>query len=226
MNFSVIIPTFNEQEKINEIIQDVKTKAENFHVEIIVSDSSPNQQTLKSITHANIKKVPSQKGRGVQLNTGTENAAGDVFVFLHADTKLPEKAFLQINKILKKYPSGSFKFGVENAGFGLKIIEFFVNLRNLITNAPYGDQAVFMTQDFFREIGGFKDIPLMEDLDIMKRIPRKSFKILSQKISTSGRRYKKYGIAKTTFKNLYIRTLYLLDRDPQELYKIYYEIKQ
>lgn len=225
MKISVIIPTFNEQDRINEIIEDIKQKSENFEIEIIISDASPNQKTLTSITHSNIKKVPSEKGRGTQLNTGVENSAGNVLFFLHADTKLPKNAFSQINKTIKKYPAGAFKFGIENAGFGLKIIEFFVNLRNLITSAPYGDQGLFITREFFREIGGFKDIPLMEDLDIIKRIQRKNFKILSEKILTSDRRYKKHGIIKTTLKNLYIRTLYSLDRDPKELYKIYYGTK-
>ncbi|MBT3392755.1 MAG: glycosyltransferase family 2 protein [Elusimicrobiaceae bacterium] len=225
MRISVIIPTFNEQDNINKIIDDVHRKAKNFDIEIIVSDSTENQETLKTITNSKVKQVPCEKGRGTQMNKGAEKATGDILLFLHADSLLADDAFSQIATTIKKYPAGAFEFGIENATTGLKIIEYLVNLRNLITNSPCGDQGFFMSIAFFNEIGGFKDIPLLEDLDIMKRIPRKSFKIVNSKILTSARRWQKHGIIKTTAKNLQIRFLYLLDSPPEKLYKLYYGTK-
>jgi len=218
MKISVIIPVYNEQGSINDTVSMVRALGDS---EIIVSDG--NGETLKVIDDKDVIKINSEKGRGVQLNTGARAAKGEVLVFLHADTKLPEDAFFEVENILKSANGGAFDLGIDSGKFIFRIIEKLSSLRSRVTRCPYGDQTIFVRRELFDIVGGFKDHPIMEDVRFMQDIKRLGFKIsISKKRSiTSARRWKKEGIIYTTLRNWFIISLYYFGVAPEKLKRFY-----
>ncbi|HUT86291.1 MAG TPA: glycosyltransferase family 2 protein, partial [Elusimicrobiales bacterium] len=149
----------------------------------------------------------------------------NILVFLHADTYLPQNAFNEIEKVMEQnFHAGAFRLAIESKNKILKMIEFFANLRTKITNVPYGDQALFITKELFDNLGGFKNIAIMEDIEFAKRIKRSKHKIfiVESSVSTSPRRWEKRGVILTTLKNLFLRICYYLGVDTGKIYKLYY----
>ena len=218
MKVSVVIPVYNEQESINETISHIRGLGE---CEIIVSDS--NGETNKIIEDKEVISVNSSKGRAIQMNTGAEISTGDALIFLHADTKLPKYFLNEIEKTLKVYDVGAFKFGIDDKKFIFRIIEKIVSIRNRITMIPYGDQAIFCTREVFYKLGGYENIPIMEDVNFMQKCKTHNLKVkLSDlPVKTSARRWKKEGLLYTTFRNWTIISLYHLGVSPSFLIKFY-----
>ena len=172
---SVIIPVFCEQAVINRTIETVRRLRDGDSAEIIVVDGQTEGETLAAIRDAAVQKVFSEKGRGRQLNRGAATAAGDVLLFLHADTVLPPAAFERIAAGMRDEGcvGGAFDLRIDSRRAGFRVIETFASLRSRLTRIPYGDQAIFIRAYCFRTLGGFKEIPILEDVDLMRRIKRK-----------------------------------------------------
>ncbi len=215
MSVSVIIPVFNEQENINKIIASLSD------CEIIVSDC--NGETLKAVTDENVIKVISEKGRGNQQNAGAEKAAGDILLFLHADTRLPENWQIKISETLKKYDCGAFSLGIDSTRGIFRVLERVSTFRSRITKIPYGDQAIFIRRELFEKIGGFRDYPIFEDFRLMQDVKRSGagIHILKDRVLTSPRRWQKEGVIYTTARNWLITILYLCGVSPRKLKKLY-----
>jgi rSAM/selenodomain-associated transferase 2/rSAM/selenodomain-associated transferase 1 len=210
---SVIIPVYKEQEEINSFLKHVKRVFPGQRHEIIIVDGSPGLDTLSAVNVQGVKAISSDKGRGKQMNTGASVARGRVLLFLHSDTLLPENAselILDAFKTDENIMAGAFSLGIDSRQRSLKLIEKAANLRSCLTRVPYGDQGIFIREDFFREIGGFPEIPIMEDLELMTRIRKQGHKIaiLPEKSTTSPRRWEKEGTARCTLRNWLIRILY------------------
>jgi hypothetical protein len=160
------------------------------------------------------------------MNSGAETAQGDVLIFLHADTKLPKEAFVKISGALldNTFVGGAFSLGMDTDRIILKFIAWTANVRVWFTRVPFGDHAIFLRREYFQEIGGYKDIPLMEDVELMERIRKYKGKILilKEKVKTSPRKWEKGGVFRTTFKNHVVRKLYALGVSPNTLHRIYY----
>lgn len=218
MKLSVIIPVYNEQDRINDIISDVLSK---YECEIIVSDA--NGDTLNDITHKDVIKIASPKGRAFQMNKGAEFASGDVFLFLHADTILPEGFHKEIELALEKHEHGAFKLEIDDPSPIFRMIEWGANLRNKLTKCPYGDQAQFITRQAFESIGGYAEIPLMEDVRLMQDMKKNGFEVYISKLSakTSPRRWKSEFFLYTMLRNWVLISLYYLGVSPRTLKKYY-----
>lgn len=215
MNISVIVPVFREAKTIKAFLEIVQTVFPAPGHEIIVVDGHPEGDTLAAVSLPRVKKIRSGRGRARQMNRGAAIAKGEILLFLHADTFLPDAAPELIKNVLsrdKDLVGGAFSLGIDDDRLPLKIIEFFANLRSRITRAPYGDQSIFLKKDYFDRVNGFSEIPIMEDLELMTRIRKKGHRIhiLKQKSVTSSRRWKKEGIAVCTLRNWLIRILYHL----------------
>jgi rSAM/selenodomain-associated transferase 2 len=226
MKFSVIIPVLNEAENINHLIEHVHSIGEGIDYEIIVVDGSPTRETISALKDNETISIVSEVGRARQMNSGAETAQGDVLIFLHADTKLPHEAFVKILGALldNSCLGGAFSLGMATDRLSLKFIAWTANVRVRLTRVPFGDHAIFLRREYFQEIGGYKDIPLMEDVELMERI-RKSggnIIILKEKVKTSPRKWEKGGVFRTTFRNQLIRKLYWLGVSPDTLHRIYY----
>lgn len=222
---SVIIPVYREQAVINETIESVRRMRGGDAVEIILVDGEPGGKTLAAIRDSAVRKVPSEKGRGAQLNRGAANAAGDVLLFLHADTVLPPAAFEMIAEATRNggCVGGAFDLHIDSPGAGFRVIETVANLRSRLTRIPYGDQAIFLRASCFWSIGGFREIPIMEDVDLMRRIKRKSWRIVifREPATTSARRWEKEGLLFGTLRNWSLMALYLCGVAPERLARFY-----
>lgn len=224
-NFSIIIPVFNEGDTINSAIAAVNNLEHPENLEIIVVDGHPDQTTLKEIKYDNVTKINCPKGRGNQLNCGAAQATGEVLVFLHADTRLPVSALQQISAVLKDHEciGGAFDLFIAENSFAFRIIEKVASWRSRLTRIPYGDQAIFIRTDYFRQMGGFRNIPIMEDVDLMQRIKLRNgkIKIIGDKVSTSPRRWEKEGLVFCTLRNWLLLSLFLFGVKPETLVKFY-----
>jgi rSAM/selenodomain-associated transferase 2 len=215
MNISVIVPVFQEASTIHGFLKTVQAVFPAPVHEIIVVDGSPAGDTLAAVALPQVKTIHSRKGRARQMNRGAAMAKKEILLFLHADTRLPENAPELITNLLSGNPAlmgGAFSLGIDDDRIFLKIIEWFANLRSRLTRVPYGDQSIFLKKDYFQKMGGFMEIPIMEDLELMTRIRKKGGRIhiLKQKSLTSSRRWNEEGIAVCTLRNWLIRLLYHL----------------
>lgn len=228
MKISIIIPVLNEKKIINKTLENLYRLKNDYDIETIVVEATPDLETVDSVYYNNVIKLSAEKGRAKQMNQGAKLATGDVLVFLHADTVLPENAFKKIQESIKNnFVAGAFSLKIDSPNILLKVISFTANMRVYFTKIPYGDQAIFIKKSFFEKIGGYRDIPFMEDVDIMKRIKKSKERIciLKEKVKTSPRRWNEQGIFYTTFKNNLIRILYSFGVSLNKLKKIYYSKK-
>ncbi len=230
MKISVIIPVFREY-GITALLDDLlhhgemRDGREKDKIEIIVVDGAPEGDTLLRIEKYPVLRLTSPPGRGMQQNTGAAAAEGDVLLFLHADTILPDAAFTLIRQTLydPALSAGAFSLRYEPRTPGLSFIATAANLRSGRTRIPYGDQAIFIRKSVFMELGKFLPIPIMEDLEFMTRLRNRGHKIriLAMPARTSGRRQLREGLLRCTLRNLCLRLLYHCGVRPQVLAGLY-----
>ncbi|MGB2807964.1 MAG: TIGR04283 family arsenosugar biosynthesis glycosyltransferase [Sedimentisphaerales bacterium] len=223
--FSVVVPVLNEAKRINSLIKNIRGLRSDGFCEIIVVDGDPQGATIQVIQDKDVVCIISGKARARQMNSGAAKARGKVLIFLHADTKLPSDALQKIRKVLEneKYVAGAFDLGIDSDKLLLKTIAACASLRSRLHRVPYGDQAIFIRRRYFGKIGGFKEIPLMEDVELMVRIKKRgdSIFILRDRVITSARRWQKEGIIYTTLRNIVIRNLFRFGVSPDRLAKYY-----
>jgi len=176
---SIIIPVLNEASIINQTISGIFNLQYDGELEVIVVDGSTDGETLNAIEKNNIRKIISQKGRPHQMNKGALNACGEILLFLHADTELPEGALHSISSVMGKgdFAGGAFDLGIKSGRPVFRLIELGASLRSRFTRIPYGDQAIFIWKEYFHAAGGFREIPIMEDVELMRRIKKTGDKI-------------------------------------------------
>jgi rSAM/selenodomain-associated transferase 2 len=223
--FSIIVPVFHEAKRINDLIDHLRQLNTEKGYEIIVADGAPEKDTLNEIHDDKVVKLSSGKGRGKQMNAGASVAKGDILIFLHADTELPMRALKRMNAFINRnqYVGGAFDLGIKSNKFIYRIISFLGSLRSRLNRIPYGDQAIFIRRDYFNEIGGYRDIPLMEDVELMRRIKRSGKKILIfyDRTMTSPRRWEEEGVIYSIFRNWTLQVLYFLGLSPRKLVRFY-----
>ena len=224
--FSIVIPVLNEAEQINSLIEHIRSQSFEGFFEIIVVDGDQQGNTVKVIQDKDVIALITEKGRGRQMNAGATTAHGEILIFLHVDTKLPVNALGKISRVLQdeRYVGGAFDLGIDSRRLFLKYISARASLRSRLNRIPYGDQAIFIRKDYFDQIGRFKDIPLMEDVDLMHRIKKdkKKIYILSDKVMTSARRWERDGALYTTVRNQILMALFYLGVSPCRLAKYYW----
>jgi len=198
---SIIIPTLNEAASITATLKHIRNLP---NVEVIVADGDSSDQTAELARATGAEVVYCNQGRGKQMNAGAALASGEVLLFLHADTRLPEDFADHVWQTLRAGNSGgAFKLHIRSKGWMLRLIESGANLRSRWLQLPYGDQAIFVNaSDFFR-LNGFQHWPLMEDYDFCRRL-RKAGRIAlaPASVTTSARRWQRLGVLRTTLTNL------------------------
>lgn len=222
---SIIIPVFKEALIINNALLHLTRVMSGTSVEIIVVDGDPEKSTIDTIRQGGIKKIGGPKGRGPQMNAGAKAAKSDILLFLHADTMLPFNAADHILSACSRenIMSGAFKLGIASPKPIYRWIETLVSIRSRITRIPYGDQAIFIKKQFFQDIGGFTNIPIMEDADLMRRIRKKGKRIIliTEQVNTSPRRWEEEGVLFCSARNMVIAFLFFIGVDPVILRKYY-----
>ncbi len=226
LDFSVIVPVLNEGDRINSLIEHLHAQGSGSAYEIIVVDGDRQGSTVDAIEAEDVVKIKTEKCRARQMNAGAEVARGQVLIFLHADTALPEGALDKIARALENsdYVGGAFALRIDSDTLFLRYISMRASQRSRLNRLPYGDQAIFLRKEYFDRIGRFKDIPLMEDVELMLRIKkdRKKICILPDKVTTSARRWQRDGALYTTVRNQVLVTLFHLGVSPSRLARYYW----
>jgi rSAM/selenodomain-associated transferase 2 len=226
-SFSVIIPVLHESSIINTTIEHVSQRGSGFEPEVIVVDGDHEGGTVRAIKNREVITMISPQGRGIQMNRGASVARGEILLFLHTDTELPENAFTLISSAMKKarYAGGAFDLGIQSGRPVFRLIEKMVSLRTRLTRVPYGDQAIFIKKDCFEAIGRFQEIPLMEDVELMRRMKKSGYRIciIPLKVKTSPRRWEQEGVLFCTLRNWMLISLYLLGVKPEKLVRLYHK---
>jgi rSAM/selenodomain-associated transferase 2/rSAM/selenodomain-associated transferase 1 len=198
---SVIIPALNEARHIEAALS-AANPASPF--EVIVVDGGSQDDTRTLAIRAGATLVKSGRGRARQMNAGASRATGNVLLFLHADTVLPPAYPALITRALEDQSAvaGAFRFAFRKSFPGSKTVEFTTNLRSRWRQMPFGDQALFLRRAQFEELGGFADLPILEDYDLVRRLRRIGRVVtLQQPARTSGRRWQELGVVRTTLIN-------------------------
>ncbi len=225
MKLSLIMPVLNEADIINGAIDSLLRQNPGDDIEIIVVDGDPNKSTIKALRDNRIIKISSPPGRGIQMNKGAQAAQGDILFFLHSDTILPRNGISKIINTLKdnSISGGAFDLSINAKSTLFRVIEKTASLRSRFTKIPFGDQGIFIRKFFFTQIGEYKEIPIMEDVDLMRRVKKNSGKIkfLNPGVSTSPRRWQKEGTIYCTLKNWVLLILYFMGVSPFLLARFY-----
>lgn len=222
MLISVIIPALNEAGNLARAIASARSPST---AEIIVVDGGSQDATLEIGAKCGAKTLVCEKGRARQMNAGAAAAVGEVLLFLHADTCLPNGFDNYIPRLLSSPGSaaGAFQFTLDGPERALRLVERMVNWRSDLLQMPYGDQAIFMTADMYHEVGGFPDIPIMEDFELMLRLRRRGrIRIAPIPVLASARRWQTMGTVKQTIINQAVIVAYGLGVAPSRLARWYY----
>ena len=222
-NFSIIIPVLHEESIINNCLEKLTSQFRDKDFEIIVVDGDFTGSTINNIENKSIIKIISPPGRARQMNLGAQNANFHNLVFLHADTVLPANAFEQMEQALQTYKAGAFDITFSGPKLIYKLLSHIVSWRSRITRIPYGDQTIFMRKSYFQELGGYAEIPIMEDVELMLRIKKKQdkIKIISDRVITSARRWESEGVLFTMIRNQIISFLFYRGVPAEKLEKYY-----
>jgi rSAM/selenodomain-associated transferase 2 len=217
----VIIPTLNEAQAIETTISKLKKYRQ---TEIIIVDGGSQDRTVEIARSMGVRVLKSAVSKATQMNTGAAEATGNVLLFLHADTRLPENFENCVPAALARDEicAGAFSLSIDSDAGGLRFIERVANWRSRFFQMPYGDQALFVSRNLFHEIGGYPEYPIMEDFELVRRLKRKGkIVILPESVQTSPRRWLNYGILKTWMLNQIIIIAYYLGISPQRLSQWY-----
>ncbi len=222
---SVIVPVLHEAGRLDALIDHVRQTAGAEPVEIILVDGSPDGESIGTVTRGQVTLLTAPAGRARQMNAGAAAATGDFLLFLHADTRLPAGAFRRIAETLSdgRHGAGAFDLRYDSDRPSMRIIARAACLRSRLTRIPYGDQAHFFRRDYFEALGGYADIPFLEDVEIMRRIKsrRERICILPEPVVTSARRQQREGVLACTVRNGVVVALYYAGMSPERLARFY-----
>lgn len=216
---SIVVPCLNESERIAGAL-DALAPLRGRGVEVIVVDGGSTDCTLALARDRADLVIAGARGRGVQMNAGARRARGDVLLFLHADSRLPERADLLVLDALARTGKAWGRFDVAIRGRHplLPVIATAMNVRSRLTRIATGDQAIFVTRALFERTGGYPAIGIMEDVAFTAVLKRHGAPVcIGRRVSTSGRRWEKHGVLRTMLLMWRLRLAYSLGADPDEL---------
>ena len=226
---SVIIPTLNAERSLAHALAVlVPAVVEGVVQEAIVVDGGSTDATRAIAEAAGVHLIEAGRGRGRQLEAGASAARGDWLLFLHADTVLDHGWSEEVRSFMERVESGrrgqaaaSFRFALDDDGTMPRLVEWLVAMRCGLLGLPYGDQGLLIPRHLYRRLGGFRPLPLMEDVDLVRRLKRRELVMLKSRAVTSGERYRREGYLARSFRNLGCVLLYYLRVPPRLLARLY-----
>jgi len=222
-SFTFVIPVLNEAGNITALLQHLFLCFP--RCQCVVVDGGSTDSTVVQAVAGGAKVISSEPGRALQMNSGANAATGDYLFFLHADS-LPTINENQLQDELKKQPQwGFFRVRLSGTRWMFRVIERAMNLRSSTSGVATGDQMLFMAKGIFERTGGYRDIPLMEDVEYSKRLRRLARpRVVPQVVETSSRRWEKNGIAITVLRMWLLRLAYFLGVAPARLKAYYHNV--
>ena len=222
---SIIIPTINEANNLPLLLSDLSSIQQ--EGEIIIVDCGSEDKTVDIANNYGAKVcISKERNRGLQLNLGAKNSKGDWLIFLHADTRLTYDWFKKINSFLKENKNSIyyFEFKINHEKIIYRVLEILVNLRSRFFKQPYGDQGLIIHKTNYLKNNGFRKIPLMEDVDFLRRLKnKKNLKQLNLPIFISSRKWEKTNIFLQALKNWNLSRRWLKGESIKSIYSDYYK---
>ena len=221
MDVSVVVPTLNEERVLAATLQRARQPGVR---ELIVADGGSTDATRAVAAQFADVVLSAPRGRALQMNAGAERASGDILLFLHADTLLPDGfAALAIAACARPgVIGGRFDVDLQPSSPLIKLTAVVMNWRSRLTHITTGDQAMFIPRDAFTRLGGYARIPLMEDIDLSRRMKRAGRIVcLRQRVTSSSRRWQENGALRTILLMWSLRALYFFGVPPDRLQRLY-----
>lgn len=225
MRLSIIIPVLDEERAIGAAIEDLGAIGPH---EIIVADGGSTDRTAEIVRGSPARLVTAPRGRAAQMNEGARHATGQLLLFLHADTTLPATAKLDLESRMADPAcvGGRFDIRLDSARPLLRVVGRMISLRSRLTRVATGDQAIFVRRAVFERLGGFPEIPIMEDVAFCRALKRQGrIACLRSRVVSSARRWEQHGPIKTILLMWALKLLYLAGVSPARLKRLYSEAR-
>lgn len=227
MRISVVIPVLNEAASIGQCLVQFEGAD---GVEVLVVDGGSTDQTQAAVTASGIGRwiASPDAGRAAQMNFGARQASGEVLLFLHADTLLPEQGLTLIRQVMAdaEVVGGRFQLGLSERTPAFRLIAFFSTLRSKYLGITYGDQAIFVRRVVFEAVGGYPPLKLFEDSEFCKAVARLGrFVMLNASVCSSTRRWRQWGIWRTVFWMWALRMLLVCSVSDERLSRWYRAVR-
>ena len=226
ISLSVIVPTFNAADTLETTINALNcSKKTGILLDLIIVDARSSDDTVQIAKNLGANVIISKKGRGPQLIAGARAAKSEWFLFLHADTVLESgwDASLVVFALQKNnlHRAAVFTFGLDDINPKARLLEKLVKWRNKWLGLPYGDQGLLINSHFYKQLGGYKAWPVMEDVDLVRKVGMSQIVLFDVRAQTSAQRYIKDGYFKRVFRNFICISLYFLHIPPEWIAKLY-----
>lgn len=215
---SVVIPALNAAQTLSSCLG----RLDRAH-EVIVVDGGSSDDTVRIAEAQGASWLPSQRGRGVQLRSGADAASGDWLLFLHADTLLGSgwSDAVQRHMSSEAASAGYFRFRLQSDAWQARLVEAGVRIRARALGLPYGDQALLISRDLYDRIGGYRPLPLLEDVDLVRRLGRRRLRQLPADALTSAKRWQEDGWFARSARNVACLALYRAGVSPERIASLY-----
>jgi rSAM/selenodomain-associated transferase 2 len=226
-DFSIVVPVLYEEDTITGLLEHIRRIDVDERCEVIVVDGDPDCGTIGRVEDDRVHTLTSRPWRSRQMNAGAAAACGDTLIFLHADTRLPLTALADIDAVLRDdgCAGGAFRLVFDSDRWVYRLMSAFVTIRSRWNRLPFGDQSIFIRRKAFERMGGYREIPVMEDVELVRRLRRagERLTIVDSSVRTSCRRMEAEGLTKRVFQNWMMQTLYNAGVSPERLVKFYSE---
>ncbi|MDO9023452.1 TIGR04283 family arsenosugar biosynthesis glycosyltransferase [Zwartia sp.] len=218
----IVVPVLNESATLNDQLSRLRVLREQ-GAEVLLVDGDSVDSTRDIIRAEGFSLLESERGRAIQMNAGARAMQSDILIFLHADTRLPPDSLLKVEQHLSQGRQwGRFDVRIVGSSSWFAVIAFFMNIRSRLTGIATGDQTFFMTREAFDAVGGFPIQPLMEDIEMSKRLKRLSAPVcLHDRVETSGRRWEQHGVWTTILLMWRLRWAYWRGTPANTLARLY-----
>ena len=224
---TVIIPTYNAAAVLGGTLKSLTSwqQLAEIPTEIIAVDGGSTDGTREIANAAGATLVMAPKGRGQQLAAGAQAAGTGWLLFLHADTRLADGWGDAVTSFMadpvNRRRAGYFRFALDDAAPAARRLEAAVSWRNRLLGMPYGDQGLLISREFYQALGGYRPMPLMEDVDLVRRIGRRHLVMLGAEAVTSAEKYRRKGYLRRSVRNVACLALYGLGLPPRVIARLY-----
>ena len=221
---SIVIPALDEAANLAWLLPDLRARWP--AAEVVVADGGSGDATGDvAAAHPDVRWLRAPRGRARQMNAGARHARGDTLLFLHADTRLPDGALEAIAQALADpgVVGGRFDVRFDSPRPIMRVVAWLMNRRSRLTGIATGDQGIFVRRATFESLGGYPDIPLMEDIELTRRLKREGrLAALPLRVTTAARKWEREGAARTIGLMWGLRVLYVMGVSPTRLHRWYY----
>ena len=227
---SVVIPTLDaERELVDTLSALVPAVVDEVVREVIIVDGGSTDRTEALANASGARFLMAERGRGPQLAAGAEVARHRWLLFLHADTVLEEGWYREVATYMAQADRSNaresaavFRFGLDDTGWRPRLVEAGVSLRSHLLSMPYGDQGLLNSRTLYDEVGGYRDLPLFEDVDIVRRLGRRRLTMLKSRAVTSAARYQQSGYLRRVLRNWWCVVLYACGAPIERIERVYH----